>query len=265
MKTPRRWVTILVHHDGALQDRVYKLPANVLKAAKISAGVLLVFVLLGAILYAPVALTAARVPGLNREIRRLSEDNRQVVELERILGELETRYDQVRNALGADVLADLGEPIDDRLTASGIFALHPDSNSRYETGPTEPNHWPIDSLRFSAVVTRGQVATGPEVHRGIDIAVSEGTPIRAAGGGLVVGATFDAEYGMYVLIQHPNGHETMYGHASRLLVEPGQHIEPGQIIALAGSTGRSTAPHLHFELRQEGKLIDPFQLITPES
>jgi len=265
MKTPRRWVTIVVHHDGALEDRVYKIPENVLKMAKISAVVVIVLVLLGAALYAPVALTAARVPGINREIGRLREDNQRVVELERILGELEVRYDQVRNALGADVVADLGQPIDDRLTANGVFAIHPDSNSMYETGSTEPRHWPIDSTRFSAVVTRGQVEAGPEVHRGIDIAVTEGTPIRAAGGGMVAGAAFDAEYGFYVLLQHPSGLQTMYGHASRLLVEPGQHIEPGQIIALAGSTGRSTAPHLHFELRREGELIDPFQLINPES
>jgi murein DD-endopeptidase MepM/ murein hydrolase activator NlpD len=155
--------------------------------------------------------------------------------------------------------------VDDRLTSNGIYAVLPDSNHKYETGPTEPRHWPIDSLRFSAVVTRGQFESGPEAHRGIDIAVSEGTPIRAAGGGMVAGAAFDPEYGLFVLIEHPGGYQTMYGHASRLLVEAGQHIEPGEIIALAGSTGRSTAPHLHFELRREGQLIDPFNLINPES
>lgn len=264
MTKDRRWVTIVVHRDGDLEDRIYRIPAPLLPIAKIAATVAVVMILIGAILYAPIVLTAARVPGLNSEIRRLTADNQRVRELEQILAQLELRYEQVRSALGADALPTPGSVPDDRLMATAIFAHHA-GMTEYESGPSVPVHWPIDTLRFRAFVTRGQVESGPDAHRGIDIAVRIGTPIRAAGGGTVGGAGFDAQYGLFVLIDHPDGYQTMYGHASRLLVDTGQHIEAGQIIALSGNTGRSTAPHLHFERRRGDQLVDPFDTINSES
>jgi murein DD-endopeptidase MepM/ murein hydrolase activator NlpD len=264
MKSERRWVTIVVHRDGDLQDRIYRVPARLLPVAKVAAIVAAVLIVIGAILYAPIVLTAARVPGLNSEIRRLTADNERVRELEQILGQLESRYDQVRNALGADALPVAGSVPDDRLMATAAYAVF-DGATAYDSGPSLPVHWPIDTLHFRAFVTRGQVENGPDAHRGIDIAVRVGTPIRSAGGGTVRGAGFDAQYGLFVQIDHPDGYQTMYGHASRLLVQNGDHIEAGQIIALSGNTGRSTAPHLHFERRRGDQLVDPFATINPES
>lgn len=264
MTIDRRWVTIVVHRDGDLDDRIYKVPAQLVPVAKIAAIVAVVLVVIGAILYAPIVLTAARVPGLNSEIRRLTADNERVRELELILDQLEVRYEQVRSALGADAIPMTGSNLDDRLMGTAIYARLDDA-ADYEVGPSLPVHWPIDTLRFRAFVTRGQVEAGAEAHRGIDIAVRVGTPIRAAGGGTVVRAGFDAQYGLFVQIEHPDGYQTMYGHASRLLIEAGQHIEAGQIIALSGNTGRSTAPHLHFERRRGDLFIDPFDTINPES
>ncbi len=70
-------------------------------------------------------------------------------------------------------------------------------------------------------------------------------------------AGFEAEYGLFVLIDHPGGYRTMYGHASRLLVSSGSQVDAGTVIALSGTTGRSTAPHLHFEKRLGDVLLDP--------
>jgi len=113
------------------------------------------------------------------------------------------------------------------------------------------------------VFCRGQVRPGDpaESHPGIDIAVPVGAPVRAAGGGTVAAAGTDPDYGMYVLLRHPAGYETMYGHASRLLVGEGEQVQAGQVIALTGNSGRSTAPHLHFEIRREGRSIDPLTVV----
>ena len=95
-------------------------------------------------------------------------------------------------------------------------------------------------------------------HGGMDLAVPTGTPIRAALPGTVVVSKYNAGgYGYYVMIDHGNGLATLYGHCSKLLAKVGQTVEAGDIIALSGSTGRSTGPHLHFEARVNGERTNP--------
>ena len=95
-------------------------------------------------------------------------------------------------------------------------------------------------------------------HGGMDLAVPTGTPIRAALGGTVTVSKYNAGgYGYYVMIDHGNGLATLYGHCSKLLAKVGQTVEAGDIIALSGSTGRSTGPHLHFEARVNGERANP--------
>ena len=95
-------------------------------------------------------------------------------------------------------------------------------------------------------------------HTGMDLAVPTGTPIRAALPGAVTAAAYDqGGYGYYIMIDHGNGLSTLYGHNSQLLAQVGQAVEAGDIISLSGSTGRSTGPHLHFEVRVNGQRTDP--------
>ena len=95
-------------------------------------------------------------------------------------------------------------------------------------------------------------------HGGMDLAVPTGTPIRAALGGTVTVSKYNAGgYGYYVMIDHGNGLATLYGHCSQLLARVGQNVQAGDIIALSGSTGRSTGPHLHFEARVNGERTNP--------
>jgi murein DD-endopeptidase MepM/ murein hydrolase activator NlpD len=89
-----------------------------------------------------------------------------------------------------------------------------------------------------------------------------GTPIRAAGGGKIVEVGNDAKYGRFVRIEHRDGFETLYAHASEILVKHGEKVSSGRRIALSGNSGQSTAPHLHFEVRQGGAAVDPMLLIT---
>jgi murein DD-endopeptidase MepM/ murein hydrolase activator NlpD len=92
-------------------------------------------------------------------------------------------------------------------------------------------------------------------HNGIDIAVPAGTPVNAIAGGTVIYAGLRSGYGYTVLLEHDNGMITLYGHNSQNIVSPGQAIKKGDTIALAGSTGRSTGPHVHFEAWQSGSNV----------
>ena len=127
-----------------------------------------------------------------------------------------------------------------------------------------PTKWPLDE---PGIVTRGTVRPEDdgEEHTGLDIAIPVGTPIRVAGPGIVSEASSHDEYGLFVRVRHQNGFESMYGHASRLLVSTGDSVASGQVIASSGSTGRSTAPHLHYEIFRSGRSIDPYSLLNEES
>jgi len=96
-------------------------------------------------------------------------------------------------------------------------------------------------------------------HSGIDIAVDSGVPIKAAEDGTVIFAGSNGGYGNCVIIDHGGGISTLYAHASRILVQKGQDVRKGQTVALVGTTGLSTGPHLHFEVRIDGKTDDPLK------
>lgn len=98
-------------------------------------------------------------------------------------------------------------------------------------------------------------------HAGIDFRAGTGTPIKATGSGVVTKASRNGGYGLMVIIDHGNGLTTRYAHMSRIMVKVGQTITKGKTIGKVGSTGRSTGPHLHYELRRNGKAINPSSFI----
>ena len=94
-------------------------------------------------------------------------------------------------------------------------------------------------------------------HTGLDIATATGTPIKVIADGTVIFAAYSGSYGYLVKVDHGNGVETWYGHTSKMLVKAGQEVKSGDTIALVGSTGNSTGPHLHFEVRINGEHVNP--------
>jgi murein DD-endopeptidase MepM/ murein hydrolase activator NlpD len=94
-------------------------------------------------------------------------------------------------------------------------------------------------------------------HDGIDIAAARGTTIPVGRAGVVVRAEKAGGYGNLVVVDHGDGVQTRYAHCDRLDVVPGQSVTPGDVLGTVGSTGRSTGPHLHFEIRVEGQPVDP--------
>ncbi len=96
-----------------------------------------------------------------------------------------------------------------------------------------------------------------EFHKGIDLGCHTGTTVHAARKGEVVFTGYEEGYGKLVIIEHEFGYRSYYGHLGKSLVKSGQIVKPGEIIALSGNTGRSTGPHLHFEIRKNGMAINP--------
>lgn len=103
--------------------------------------------------------------------------------------------------------------------------------------------WRVDPFGSSRLV----------YHRGIDIAVPVGTPVRATRGGRVVHADLHGGHGLTVIVEHDDGGRTLYGHNSEIVVRPGERIEPGAVIARSGNSGRSTGPHVHYEVLRGGR------------
>jgi murein DD-endopeptidase MepM/ murein hydrolase activator NlpD len=268
-----RGVTIVVHADGDLESKQYRIPRWALAAGKWGAGAIAVSVVLFFAFAGPITRNAVRVPGLEREVARLKVENSRVQQLASALNRAEANYQELRQVLGMKApptptrsggtvvrTTELTAP----MRAVAIRATLPGTAHRFETGASIPSHWPLDVQGF---VTRGQVRPGvvDESHPGIDIAVPLGTPVRASGGGSVTAAGYDADYGLFVLLRHPSGYETMYGHLSRLIAAEGADVQAGQVLGLSGNSGRSTAPHLHFEIRRDDKSIDPLDLVKEGS
>lgn len=272
MTRATRAVTIVVHADGDVESKQYRIPRWALIGGKWGAGTIAVSVVLFFAFAGPIFRNAARVPGLEREVSRLRVENSRVQQLASALNRAEANYQELRQVLGvkAPPTSSKGGNTGATVARSSDFttAMHavairaslPGLTTHYESGSSIPSHWPLD---VSGFVTRGQVRPGvvDESHPGIDIAVPIGTPIRASGGGTVSAAGYDPDYGLFVLLRHPSGYETMYGHTSRLLAAEGDDVQAGQVIGLSGNSGRSTAPHLHFEIRHDGKSVDPLELV----
>jgi murein DD-endopeptidase MepM/ murein hydrolase activator NlpD len=261
--------TIIVHRDGQPESKQLKVPfwaARLLAGAAI--GLLAVAVTLAA-LYGPIVAAAAKKPLLEREAARLRTENQRVGELARSLDESEARYAHLRAMLGAD--AGLPEVPGESAAANAggerlyvappLLAREPSGDTaRAPAEPSVPNRWPLSRRAFR---TRGLAAgdSTAEAHQGVDLAVPVGSEVRAAGGGAVKATGNDSAYGLFVLLEHPSGYESMYGHLSRILVARGETVRAGQVIALSGNTGRSTAPHLHFEIRRNGRSVDPMTIV----
>jgi murein DD-endopeptidase MepM/ murein hydrolase activator NlpD len=138
---------------------------------------------------------------------------------------------------------------------------------RFATGAARANAQESMSLPVAGRVTSGYgmrhdpISGEDSAHPGLDVSAPEGTPIRVPARGVVLSAGPKGGYGNAVEVDHGNGLVTLYGHASQLLVSKGEFVAPGQEIATVGSSGRSTGPHLHFEVRLGGRTIDPNRVL----
>lgn len=133
---------------------------------------------------------------------------------------------------------------------------------KIETIPEDPiNPIPAGVVTSSFGERQNPITSNDEIHKGVDVAAPEGTPIRLVFSGVIAEVGESDIYGKYILVDHGNELYTRYCHCSRALVEVGYNLKQGEIIALVGNTGWSTGPHLHLEIISNGKYCDPEWLI----
>ncbi|MCG6872641.1 MAG: M23 family metallopeptidase [Gammaproteobacteria bacterium] len=158
----------------------------------------------------------------------------------------------------AETLDQLSGRIDDRMTEMQLLETF--LMDRQLQSDLNPAGWPVDGGYVSSGFgNRRDPFNGKrDFHAGVDIANKLGAPVKAVASGVVTHVDHNrGGYGLMVEINHGNGYRTRYAHNLEAMVEVGQRVEKGQQIALVGSSGRSTAPHLHFEILRDGRAINP--------
>jgi len=138
---------------------------------------------------------------------------------------------------------------------------------RYQAlGRATPSIWPAFGWLTDGFGRRTDPFTGDHgQHQGLDIAADKGEPVYATADGVVQAASYVNEFGNLVVVSHDFGLTTRYGHLSRFVVASGQRVSRGDVVGYIGSTGRSTGPHLHYEVWANGAPIDPLRLLTAAS
>ncbi len=254
MRRPRGGLTVMLIPEEGGDSRSFRLSPLTLRLG-ILVGVLL-FVG-GAVMASSwwfLALQAGKGWRLEVLVDSLQEEGARVNLLAQELGRVEAEYENIRSLFGlsADPIApDLWLPPSG---LPGARSIRGGSSAADDL----PTGWPLTEPGF---VTRALMEGGGEDHPGLDIAVPSDSYVRAAGGGRVLRVGDDPLYGLFVVLEHGEGYQTVYGHLSSLLVERGRSVERGEVIALSGSTGRSTAAHLHFEILLEGVPVDPLSMV----
>lgn len=200
------------------------------------------------------------------EVRRLearladrAEDRERLRELSVRLDSIERSYDRLRRVMSGEGAASErdvrlpGPPRGASGAAVGAGAGEADGERALS--------WPLARAGF---VTRLHRDVEPEVdgHPGLDIAVPEGSYVRSVARGLVTEVARDSVYGLFVRVRHPEGLASLYAHNGWSFVEPGDSVRAREVLALSGNSGRSTAPHLHFELLRRGRSVDPAGWLT---
>jgi murein DD-endopeptidase MepM/ murein hydrolase activator NlpD len=198
----------------------------------------------------------------------LERDRAAILELEKVAAAKKSIVESRRNE--REVV--LGRAVSERDTAERAYQELMETSRRIEqmirniqsgnrgdtSGATGSMSWPISGPITSEYGWRTHPIFGTSrYHSGLDIGADYGDPIRAADGGVVIFAGWMGGYGYAVIIDHGRGISTLYGHNSELVVGEGSRVYKGQVIARAGSTGYSTGPHCHFEVRVNGSPTDP--------
>ena len=145
---------------------------------------------------------------------------------------------------------------------SRLSSVRSNVDKRNALAAATPSIWPAHGWLSSRVGSRQDpIDGGRDFHQGLDISADNGTPVYATADGTVRTTGREGGYGNLVVVDHEYGLETRYGHLSRFIVKPGAKVKRGDVIGLVGSTGRSTGSHLHYEVRVNGRLLNPLQLL----
>lgn len=254
--TPHAGAMIIhVQRESGLANRTIIFSQRQVRLVRAGAIVLASLIAVGAVSWVFLAAQAARVPLLTQRVAKLQHDVARVDTLQHSLNELAARFQQVQHMMGGTTTPALST------TPTSIVSTTPAAATTKTNAPPPaavatdsappPDLWPLPIA--------GTLL--PSDSRALEVAVPLGTPIRAAGAGMVVEVADDSTLGKLIRISHRAGYETVYAGASEVRVAKGDHVAAGAIIALSGDAPGTLEPHLHFEMRRHGVAIDASSVI----
>jgi len=247
-------ITLVVVPEGGGDSRSIRLSSSVIRITLLGAALLLAVGVLMAASWWHFATQAGRSQELQALVDSLQGERALISALAEELGRVEVEYELLRSLFAptsTSVPADIWLP-PAGVPGGGIGSRRPSADDYL------PSSWPLTEAGFvTQALTEGEGGD----HPGLDIAIPTHSYIRAAGAGRVLRIGEDPIYGWFVVIEHGEGYQTVYAHASMILVDRGQTVRRKEVIALTGSSGRSTAPHLHFEILLDGIPVDPLSMV----
>jgi murein DD-endopeptidase MepM/ murein hydrolase activator NlpD len=253
-----KYYNVMIVSDGVPTPFGFRVRAWVFKAALAALVILAMLLLLFFINYGRILVRASRTERLEKENESLRIYKYKLGLLEANMKETREVVDRIAKIAGVDI--ELPELPPDSILFSTIDERSSEALMHRDSVTDGRPH----GLPLKGYMTRGYSDDSTTYHPGIDIAAAIGTPVLATGPGNVIFAGYDSTYGLTVIIEHADNISSLYGHNSELLARPGDKVEAGTRIALSGNTGRSTAPHLHYEIREFGKSINPLKYITDD-
>lgn len=225
--------------------------------------------------YDKLAADLDRLRNRYRELQRVSrQHNEQMASLETLASEVSVAYGLHEPTTAKS--SSISELVDNPLTptvkesmqefnflkTASFGGIYKRSSYQWQIH-TQPTSWPLVGVVRSSFGGRSDPLSGEGAfHTGIDLAAPKGTPVHVTADGVVLSSGWAGGYGKLVVVDHGNGIHTYYAHLSRLAVVPGEEVHSGETIAYSGSTGRSTGPHVHYEIRLAGTPVNPYKYMT---
>jgi murein DD-endopeptidase MepM/ murein hydrolase activator NlpD len=214
--------------------------------------------------------------GLRTRYQRLqkvvSQTNEQLASLEIYAKEVSLAYGIKQKLEGpADISAEgkivpsFAESVEDYnyLRTANLLALPSRTARVFQTYNAGPSIWPVEGVLRGPFGDRTDPFSGEGAfHKGVDISAPMGTPVRATADGVIVEAGMENGFGRLIVVEHGGGVQTYYAHLSRFYVQPGQEVRRGEMVGAVGSSGRVTAPHLHYEVHIGGVPVNPYQYLA---
>jgi len=251
MKQPK-FMTIMLIPDGAEARRGFRIRQWLLKAIVGLTVLLVVGIIVFFVFYGKVLTRAAMTERLIEENQKLLRYQYKVKLLEENLKQARQVVTKLTHLAGIDYK--FPELVDDSTLFAALEKKAPAVIVRpYGEDLTFPSGLPVQGF----ISQDFEIEDKDHYHPGVDIACAEGTPVLATANGMIESAGYDSTYGYMVVIRHNDSITTVYGHNSRFLIKPAQEVLAGARIALSGSTGKSTAPHVHYEVRIHEQPINP--------
>jgi murein DD-endopeptidase MepM/ murein hydrolase activator NlpD len=276
----KRYIDFLIVPEGNSKSYKFKLSysATWLIAGLVAA--ILIIAIVFSVWHGELVYRIFAGKSLVQENERLKRYNARVVELEKELKDYRNFVDKVASLAGVKYeggaskqlayLPEKPEPEDKEISGQSKEKMDLQATPGGEEmikASLNPIAVNLDSLKHIPMgapvdgwVTKGFTPNNPQLgggHQGVDFATKIGTKVKATADGKVISAGWDDVYGNGVMIDHGNGFVTYFGHNLKLLVKVGDSVHRGDVIALSGSSGRSSAPHLHYEIKENGVSIDP--------